>query len=74
MLVVAGLALYWQLWRSGGCVWRKDCASLMLLQLVTGLSECGASWPLLLAVLHSGGAALLVALIVVALHRTSVRS
>jgi len=45
-----------------------------VLQLLTGLSNVVLQWPLLLAVLHSGGAALLVALLVVILHRASRKS
>jgi cytochrome c oxidase assembly protein subunit 15 len=38
---------------------------ILLLQVATGLSNVVLEWPLLAAVLHSGGAALLVALLVV---------
>jgi cytochrome c oxidase assembly protein subunit 15 len=48
--------------------------ALIALQLLTGLSNVVLQWPLSLAVLHSGGAALLVALLVVILHRTSRKS
>ena len=75
MLVIAAVGtLIWQLWRSGLLRLAQGLAGLLLLQLLTGLSNVVLQWPLLLAVLHSGGAALLVALIVVALHRTSARS
>ncbi len=72
-MVVIGMVgiLTWQLWRSGFARLAQALASLLLLQLLTGLSNVVLQWPLLLAVLHSGGAALLVALIVAALHRTS---
>ena len=63
-----------QLWRSGLPRLAQGLTALLLLQLLTGLSNVVLQWPLLLAVLHSGGAALLVAVIVVALHRTSARS
>jgi cytochrome c oxidase assembly protein subunit 15 len=75
ILVVAAVGvLIWQLWRSGFSRLAQGLVGLLLLQLLTGLSNVVLQWPLLLAVLHSGGAALLVALIVVALHRTSARS
>ncbi len=74
LVVVAVGALIWQLWRSGFLHLTQALAGLLLLQLLTGLSNVVLQWPLLLAVMHSGGAALLVALIVVALHRTSARS
>jgi cytochrome c oxidase assembly protein subunit 15 len=66
--------LIWQLWRSGLSRLAQGLAALLVVQLVTGLSNVVLQWPLLLAVLHSGGAALLVAVIVVALHRTASRS
>jgi cytochrome c oxidase assembly protein subunit 15 len=72
VLIAVGL-LAWQLWRSGLTRLAKALAGLLLLQLLTGLSNVVLQWPLLLAVLHSGGSALLVALIVVALDRTSAR-
>ena len=43
------------------------------MQLLTGL-DVVLQWTLLLAVLHSGGAALLVALLVAVIHRTSGKS
>jgi cytochrome c oxidase assembly protein subunit 15 len=42
---------------------------VVLLQFATGLSNVVLQWPLLLAVAHSGGAALLVALLVVLAYR-----
>ena len=74
MVVVAAVAvLIWQLRRSGFSHLPQALASLLLLQVLTGLSNVVLQWPLLLAVMHSGGAALLVAVIIVALHRTSHR-
>ena len=49
----------------------RGALAVLLLQLATGLSNVVLNWPLLAAVLHSGGAALLVALLVVALVRAS---
>ena len=74
LAVVAVSALIWQLWKAGFLRLAQGLAGLLLLQLLTGLSNVVLQWPLLLAVLHSGGAALLVALIVAALHQTSARS
>lgn len=75
LVVVAALAaLVWQLWRSGFSSLGQALLGLLILQLLTGLSNVVLQWPLLLAVLHSGGAALLVALLVVAVQRTSRRS
>jgi cytochrome c oxidase assembly protein subunit 15 len=48
-------------------VWNKPIkvlVGLLLLQLVTGLSNVVLGWPLLAAVLHTGGAAALCALLV----------
>ena len=39
-------------------------AALLMLQFLTGLSNIVLDWPLLLAVLHNGGAAALVAVLV----------
>ncbi len=73
VVVVAIGVLIWQLRRSGFTRLPQALAGVLLLQLLTGLSNVVLQWPLLLAVMHSGGAALLVALIMVALHRTSRR-
>lgn len=70
LVVIAVGVLTWQLRRSGFTRLPHALAGLLLLQLVTGLSNVVLQWPLLLAVMHSGGAALLVTLIIVALHRT----
>jgi heme a synthase len=53
-------ALAWQLNRTA--VWRQGrwLAGLALLQLLTGLSNVVLDWPLVAAVLHTGGAAALV--------------
>jgi cytochrome c oxidase assembly protein subunit 15 len=45
--------------------------AVLLLQLATGLSNVVLEWPLLAAVLHSGGAAVLVALLAVAVVRAA---
>jgi heme a synthase len=76
MIVVAVVgALVWQMWQhSGLSQLARGLLALIMLQLLTGLSNVVLQWPLLLAVLHSGGAALLVALLVAILHRTSRKS
>ncbi len=74
VVVAAVAALVWQLLRSGFRSLGHGLLGLLILQLLTGLSNVVLQWPLLLAVSHSGGAALLVALLVVAVQRTSRRS
>jgi cytochrome c oxidase assembly protein subunit 15 len=55
-----------RLWNLRGLAWpARLLAGLLALQLLTGTSNILFDWPLLGAVLHSGGAALLVALLVV---------
>jgi cytochrome c oxidase assembly protein subunit 15 len=73
--------LGWLAW----CAWRLDglsrlartLAALLALQFVTGLSNIVLQWPLLLAVLHNGGAAALVGVLVTLnyrVHRASVET
>lgn len=58
--------LVWRAWRRPGLTaWSRGTALLLLLQLATGLSNVLLAWPLPLAVLHNGGAALLVMSLVV---------
>jgi heme a synthase len=72
LLVVVLLgALIWRSWRFPGL--RKPAQALLavlLVQLLTGMSNVVLEWPLLLAVAHSGGAALLIALLVVVIYRS----
>lgn len=67
-VLVGALAL--SMWQrpglSGPARW---LAGLLLLQLLTGVSNIAFDWPLAGAVLHSGGAALLVAILVVVNYR-----
>lgn len=63
-------ALAWRAWRIGGL--RRPArwlAALLGAQLLTGLSNVVLQWPLALAVAHNGGAALLVASMVLILFR-----
>ncbi len=63
-IAVAG-ALVWQAWRIAGLSRRaRWLLAVLALQLATGMSNVVLNWPLVAAVLHSGGAALLVALLV----------
>jgi heme a synthase len=72
LLVVVLLgALIWRCWRLSAL--RKPAQALLavlLIQLLTGMSNVVLEWPLLLAVAHSGGAALLIALLVVVNYRS----
>jgi heme a synthase len=64
VIAVLGL-LAWRAWRLPALQrLARLLAALTLLQFLTGLSNVVLSWPLLLAVLHSGGAAALVAVMV----------
>jgi cytochrome c oxidase assembly protein subunit 15 len=53
-------ALAWALWQAGLRAQGRAIGFLALLQLVTGLSNVVLGWPLLAAVMHTGGAAALV--------------
>jgi cytochrome c oxidase assembly protein subunit 15 len=59
VFLVAGL-LAWRAWSVGGLRrWSRILALLLGMQLLTGLSNVLLAWPLPLAVLHNGGAAML---------------
>jgi cytochrome c oxidase assembly protein subunit 15 len=63
-------ALLWRIWNARGLQrLARVLLVLLLLQFVTGMSNVVLQWPLLLAVAHSGGAALLVALLVAVTYR-----
>ncbi len=65
VFAVAG-GLVWRSWRLAGLAApARLLALLLVLQFLTGLSTVVFEWPLLLAVLHNGGAAVLVATLVV---------
>jgi heme a synthase len=69
VILVLG-ALLWQVWSAPGLKGpARAILVLLLLQFATGMSNVVLQWPLLLAVAHSGGAALLVALLVVVTYR-----
>jgi cytochrome c oxidase assembly protein subunit 15 len=52
----------------------KALALLVLLQFLTGLSNVVLGWPMLAALLHTGGAATLLVVLVLAWHRTRLPS
>lgn len=69
ILAIAGFIAY--AWRIDGL--RQIARAMLivlLLQLATGLSNVVLNWPLVAAVLHSGGAALMVGLLVAAIVRS----
>jgi cytochrome c oxidase assembly protein subunit 15 len=62
--------LAWRAWRLEGVArLARTLAALLVLQFVTGLSNVVLQWPLLLAVLHNGGAAALVGVLVTLNYR-----
>ena len=69
VILVLGVLL-WQVWSAPGLKGpARALLVLVLLQFATGMSNVVLQWPLVLAVAHSGGAALLVALLVVVTYR-----
>lgn len=71
VLIVAGVFIG-RAWRMAGLARIARWAlAVLLLQLATGLSNVVFDWPLVAAVLHSGGAAMLVALLVAASVRAA---
>jgi cytochrome c oxidase assembly protein subunit 15 len=71
LAVVAAVGvLLWQVWSAPGLRGpARALLALLGLQLLTGMSNVVLQWPLVLAVAHSGGAALMVALLVVVNYR-----
>jgi cytochrome c oxidase assembly protein subunit 15 len=70
-IAVVGL-LAWRLWLLPGVSGlARLLAAVLALQFATGLSSVVLSWPLLLAVLHNGGAAVLLALLATISYRLS---
>ena len=73
-VLAAMLALAWALHRRGDGGARRLALSLLALagwQLLSGLSNVVLGWPLLAALAHTAGAAVLIALLAVALVRSS---
>jgi heme a synthase len=77
LLVFGAMAwLAWRLAASGDAALRRfaiGIASLAVLQLATGLSNVVLGWPIVAALLHTGGAAALAALLATLLARAHVR-
>lgn len=73
LLVFAALGLFaWRLWASGDVQarrWAGRLVAVALWQLLSGLSNVVLDWPLLAALAHTGGAAMLLALLSVMLAR-----
>jgi len=78
LAVLAAMALLaWRLQASGDAALRRVALGLALLglwQLATGLSNIVLGWPLLAALAHTGGAALLTLLLTSLLARASLRN
>ena len=72
ILVPVLAALAWQLHRHGQIWQARALAAGLLLQCLTGISNVVLGWPLLAALLHTGGAAAMVLLLVLALTSVSV--
>jgi len=65
--------LWWVSWRmhqAGLNGYARVLAALVLLQFLTGLSNVVLGWPLLAAVMHTGGAAAMLVVLVLARSRT----
>jgi cytochrome c oxidase assembly protein subunit 15 len=71
--VGAAVVLGWLAWRAYGVPSTRRTgtwlAALLALQLVSGMSNVMFQWPLLLAVMHSGGAAAMLVLLTVLNYR-----
>jgi cytochrome c oxidase assembly protein subunit 15 len=74
MVLAAAAALAWRLGRDPTPARRRSgilLAVLLILQVVSGVSNVVLGWPLVAALAHSGGAAALIALITVLLVRAA---
>jgi cytochrome c oxidase assembly protein subunit 15 len=73
LFVFTALGIYaWRLWVSGDAQarrWARRLAAVALWQLLSGMSNVVLDWPLLAALAHTGGAAMLLALLSVMLAR-----
>lgn len=77
VVVVAVLTLAWRLWRAPQATARRSAVllvGLLVLQVLSGLSNVLLDWPLVAALAHSAGAAALVALLVALACRASLRA
>jgi cytochrome c oxidase assembly protein subunit 15 len=69
VVIVLGL-LAWRLWSLNGISsLARELAAMVAMQFLTGVANVVLDWPLLLAVLHNGGAAVLLALVVAVNYR-----
>jgi cytochrome c oxidase assembly protein subunit 15 len=69
-VIVVLVSLAWQTWNAPGLAGpARALLALLLVQFATGMSNVVLQWPLALAVAHSGGAALMAALLVVFNYR-----
>jgi cytochrome c oxidase assembly protein subunit 15 len=77
LFVFSALGLFaWRLWACGDAQarrWARRLAAVALWQLLSGLSNVVLDWPLLAALAHTGGAAMLLALLSVMLARAQQR-
>jgi cytochrome c oxidase assembly protein subunit 15 len=69
-VIPALLALAWWLHRHAMPRLSRALAALVLIQFLTGLSNVVLGWPMVAAVLHTGGAAAMVVVLVLAWQRT----
>lgn len=64
------LWLSWAMIRAGWVMRGRVLASLVLLQFITGLSNVVLGWPMVAAVMHTGGAAAMVVVLVLSWQRS----
>jgi cytochrome c oxidase assembly protein subunit 15 len=69
LVVPAMLAIAWGMYRAGLPGHARVLAGLVLLQFLTGLSNVVLGWPMVAAVMHTGGAAAMVILLVLTTQR-----
>ena len=71
LLSVAVLLMSWRLWGQGAeaKVWAQRFLLVLAWQLVSGLSNVVLDWPIVAALAHTGGAAVLLVLLSVLLVR-----
>jgi cytochrome c oxidase assembly protein subunit 15 len=71
LLAVAMLLVCWRLWGQGPAAkaWAQRLLLVLAWQLVTGLSNVVLDWPIVAALAHTGGAAVLLTMLSVLLAR-----
>jgi len=70
VVTVALLAFTWALRRAGQSLWARRFLFLLIWQIASGLSNVVLGWPLVAALAHTGGAAMLVLLMSLLLARS----